>query len=158
MDLIPQLIAKRHERIQRVQSIGGFWIIIAAMLVLSAVAVSLLGGTPPENGPISLSPTPTPTPTESHAPRIYTVSYKAGVFSPTNLRIHSGDTVRFKNDGILSVRIVSDPHPDHNDLVGFDSIGDIPPGSSFIFTFAAKGVFGYHNEKKISEIGTVMVK
>ncbi len=157
MDFIPQLIAKRYERVQRVQSIGGFWILIAIALVLLAVAVTVLGGQQ-SNGGIVLSPTPTPTPVESHAPRIYTVSYRAGVFSPTNLRIHSGDTVRFKNDGILPIRVISDPHPEHNNLVGFDSIGDIPSGSSFTFTFAAKGTFGYHNEKKISEAGTIMVK
>ncbi len=147
---VGRLIAQRRQRIQEVQRIGGFWFLIAAVLVLLAIAVTVLG-----NGPTSVDGgviSPTPTPTESHAPRIYSVSYRAGVFSPTNLRIHAGDTVRFKNDGILPIHIVS------SDLAGFDSIGDVPPDSSFTFTFAEPGTFGYYNQRDTSEAGAVMVK
>ena len=128
--------------------------IIILLLILAAIAVSIFGSTTPVDPTIGQA-TPTPTPEESHQPRVYTVSYRAGVFSPTNLRIHSGDTVRFKNDGILSIRVKSDP-PDN--LVGFDSIGDIPQGANFAFTFAAKGIFGYNNTKNASEKGTIIVR
>lgn len=101
---------------------------------------------------------PTPTPRETREPRFYTVSYRSGVFSPTNLRIHAGDTVRFKNESFFSIHVISDPHPAHNQLPGFDSVGDIPQGSYFSYTFSEKGIFGYHNEKKPEEQGTIIVR
>ena len=137
---------------------GLSWVLIVIVLILMTVAVSVFNG---DNGGAVVGPTVIPTPTVSSepvTPRLYTVSYKGGVFSPTNLRIHSGDTVRFHNDGIISIRVASDPHPQHNNLVGFDSIGDIPPGSFFTFTFAAKGTFGYHNENSTDESGVIIVR
>ena len=52
----------------------------------------------------------------------------------------------------------SDPHPTHNQLLGLDSVGDIPQGSYFAYTFSEKGIFGYHNEKKPEEAGTIIVR
>lgn len=96
----------------------------------------------------------TPLPEESREPRFYTVTYKSGVFSPTNLRIHAGDTVRFKNDSFFGIRIVADPHQ----LPGLDSVGDIPQGSYFSYTFGEKGIFDYHNGKDAEQQGTIMVR
>ena len=124
--------------------------LIILTLVLFGLAVSILGGYQNKgtNLPIPLEAAPT----EIRSSRMYTVSYKSGVFSPTNLRIHAGDTVRFKNEGIFPINVVGD------DLVGFDSVGDVPQGSFFAFTFAAKGIFSYHNEKSSDEVGTIMVR
>jgi len=97
---------------------------------------------------------PTPSPELTRQPRVYTVSYRGGVFSPTNLRIHAGDTVRFRNDAFFGIRVVTD----NNQLPGFDSIGDIPQDSYFSYTFAEKGIFGYHNESKPEEQGTIIVR
>lgn len=130
-----------------------FWILIIVMLLLSAGAVTMLG-----NSENLTSKIPTPTPEETRQPRFYTVSYKGGVFSPTNLRIHAGDTVRFKNDSFFGIRIISDPHPAHNQLPGLNSVGDIPQGSYFSYTFSEKGIFGYHNEKKPEEQGMIIVR
>ena len=93
-----------------------------------------------------------PSTPETREPRMYSVSYKNGVFSPTNLRIHAGDTVRFKNEGLFGIRILSGSY------IGFDSIGDIPQGSYFSFTFAAKGIFDYSNNKNPDEKGTIIVR
>lgn len=101
---------------------------------------------------------PTLTPEATREPRFYTVSYKSGVFSPTNLRIHAGDTVKFKNDGFFSIRIVSDPQPVGSNIPGFDSVGDIPQGSYFSYTFAQVGIFGYHNNKDSEEQGSIIVR
>ena len=90
--------------------------------------------------------------------RTYTVFYSFGVFSPTNLRIHVGDSVRFQNDGSTPIRIVSDYTNNVANLPGFDSIGEIPPQSVFIFTFSQAGTFGYHNAKSQVEEGTVIVR
>src|SRR3989344_8426362 len=104
------------------------WLLIILLLILLGGSVSFFGEKTVDN---SNNANSSILPTDTRQPRVYTVSYKSGVFSPTNLRIHAGDTVRFKNEGIFPIRIVGD------DLVGFDSIGDVPQGSFFAFTIAA---------------------
>ncbi|MEX2090685.1 MAG: hypothetical protein WD989_00955 [Candidatus Paceibacterota bacterium] len=148
----PQLAAARKkERIPTLNAPGLIWLLIVVFLVSLGLAVSLLGKQQNLNGtnPV-LSDEPIPTITAQ--PRIYTVSYKNGVFSPTNLRIHAGDTVRFKNEALFAIRILSDSY------LGFDSVGDIPQGSFFSFTFAAKGIFDYHNNSNAEEKGTIIVR
>lgn len=157
MDFIPQLIRKNEEqRLNTLSGTGLFWVLIFVVLMLMAIAVSIFGTTPVDDSLVTQSSTPTPT--ESYQPRLYTVSYKGGVFSPTNLRIHAGDTVRFRNDSFFPIRVISDPHPLHNQLPGMDSVSDIPQGSYFAFTFAAKGIFGYHNERDADQSGTIIVR
>ena len=97
-------------------------------------------------------------PTETRSARLYTVFYNGGVFSPTNLRIHAGDSVRFENDDNQPIHVLSDQTASVPDLVGFDSIGDIPPGGSFTYTFTRTGTFGYNNLKGKTERGTVIVR
>ena len=150
-DFEPQLAVKR-ERVLATNRPGLFWMLIILMLVLFGLAVSLLGRRQEVSVPLSTTSPVVSAPVETKQPRIYTVSYKSGVFSPTNLRIHAGDTVRFKNESIFSIHIKS------QDIVGVDSIGDIPQGSYFSFTFAARGIFEYHNEKSSKETGTIMVR
>lgn len=130
-----------------------FWLLVLVLMLLLAGAVRIMSE--PQN---LVSKIPTPIPQEIREPRFYTVSYRSGVFSPTNLRIHAGDTVRFKNESFFSIHVISDPHPAHNQLPGFDSVGDVPQGSYFSYTFSEKGIFGYHNEKKTEEQGTIIVR
>jgi len=144
----------QFERNEKYHNPAVFWVLIIVLLIAAAGAVQMLGSSDDQLA----SKIPTPTPNEVRQPRFYTVSYKSGVFSPTNLRIHAGDTVRFKNDSFFSIRIVSDPHPAHNQLPGLDSVGDIPQGSYFSYTFSEKGILGYHNEKKPEEQGTIIVR
>lgn len=153
----PELIRKEEERLNSFSDTGTFWLLIVVALILLAVSVRIFGVNSTNSGPISGSLTPTPTATQRPA-RVYTVSYKSGVFSPTNLRIHAGDTVRFRNDHFLSMHVVSDQHPAHNGLPGFDSVGDIPAGGYFAFTFSQAGVFGYHNERNVNETGLIIVR
>lgn len=148
----PQLAAARKkERVPTLDAPGLIWLLIVVFLVLLGLAVSILGK-PQGIGDVLPTVTEEPAPTETRQPRIYSVSYKNGVFSPTNLRIHAGDTVRFKNEGLFSTRILSDSY------LGFDSVGDVPQGSFFSFTFAAKGIFDYHNSKDSEEKGTIIVR
>lgn len=152
-DFEPQLAVKRQKKLPTIDGPGLFWMLIILTLVLFGLAVSILGRS--QNLGAEL-PTPAETvPTDIKSSRIYTVSYKSGVFSPTNLRIHAGDTVRFKNEGIFPIKIVSGPD---SSLVGFDSVGDVPQGSYFAFTFAAKGIFDYHNDRNSKETGTIIVR
>lgn len=155
MDFHAQLV-RREERIESIHRTSGFWPFIILALIALALAVNIFHA---KVDPLaSTTPLLSPYPTESHMPRVYTVSYRSGVFSPTNLRIHAGDTVRFRNDSFFPIRVVSDPHPAHTDLPGFDSVGDIPQDSMVAFTFATTGTFGYHNEKSIDQTGTIIVR
>lgn len=146
-------LAKKEDRpsFRTAHAPGISWLVVILLLVLSAFSVIHFGSLEPV-----VSPSPTNiagnTATPAVQPRIYTISYDSGVFSPTNLRIHAGDTVRFKNDSIFPIRIVSE------DLVGFDSIGDIPQTSYFSFTFAARGTFSYHNNNNTGQAGTIIVR
>ena len=146
-----------HKLHKRLEGPGTPWLLILLVMMLMGLAVTVLGGNelPLQEGVSVISPELTP---DTYVPRIYSVSYKNGVFSPTNLRIHAGDTVRFKNDGIFAIHVITDPHSQHDDLLGFDSVGDIPQNSYFAFTFSGKGTFGYHNERKPQETGTIIVR
>ena len=130
---------------------GISWLAVILLLILLALSVMIFGA--PQNGATStVAPVVSDSPTPTMVARIYTVSYDSGVFSPTNLRIHAGDTVRFKNDSIFPIHVVSE------DLVGFDSVGDVPQGSYFSFTFAARGTFSYHNTHNTDQAGTIIVR
>src|SRR3989338_5691058 len=148
MSYEPQLISKEDRPFNSNNGHGLAWLLIILALSALAFAIATLGKPSEYAGPL---PSLTEEPEATRQPRVYTVTYNSGVFSPTNLRIHSGDTVRFKNEGIFSIRIVSD-------LPGFDSIGDIPQGSYFAFTFGTKGTFGYHNEKNSDQGGIIIVR
>ena len=96
--------------------------------------------------------------TTSRQPRVYSVFYGLGVFSPTNIRIHVGDSVRFQNDSKSTMRIVSDTTNGVPDLAGFDSVGEVQAGGVFTYTFSSVGIFGYHNTKNPDEEGAVTVR
>lgn len=127
------------------------WALILLALGLLVVAV------------LKLSPAPTvppggeATPTPEREARIYTVTYRFGVFSPTNLRIRAGDTVRFRNDSNSAVRIVADPLPGRR-LPEFDSIGEVQPGSYFSYTFSSTGTFAYRSQAHADQAGVVIVR
>ena len=127
------------------------WPIIIIVMVLLAVAVSVFS----KGNLTVLSPTSSGTP--ERQVRIYTVSYRFGVFSPTNLRIHTGDTVRFRNDSYLPIRVVAQIQSDRR-TAEFDSVGTVEPGGYFSYTFANVGIFGYNNYADANEAGVIIVR
>ena len=132
------------------------WLFILLALAGFIAAVIYFGRNNPllaNNGPI-----PSSRQINTRQPRTYTVFYGLGVFSPTNIRIHVGDSVRFQNDGNAPIRVVSDSTNGTLDLTGFESVGDIPPGSIFTYTFSQSGIFGYNNAHRPNEEGTVIVR
>ena len=88
----------------------------------------------------------------------YGVFYKVGVFGPTNIRIHVGDSVKFENNSFTAVRIVSDGTSNKLDLPGFDSKIEVAPNQSFSYVFQKAGIFGYHNFSNPDENGSVVVR
>lgn len=129
------------------------WAFIILVLLLMVAAVGILG-TPSVD---TTTPTPTPTTTDAQREsRVYTVSYRFGVFSPTNLRIHAGDTVRFRNDSTNQVRIVADAVSGRQPA--FDSIGMVQPNGYFSYTFATVGTFTYHIQDAPNEAGGIIVR
>ncbi|OGN27670.1 MAG: hypothetical protein A2941_01630 [Candidatus Yanofskybacteria bacterium RIFCSPLOWO2_01_FULL_49_17] len=130
---------------------GLSWMVIIILLALLATAIIIFAN-PQDMATSTSTPSFDESPTPSMAARVYTVSYDAGVFSPTNLRIHAGDTVRFKNESVFPIRVASD------DIVGFDSVGDVPQGSYFAYTFAARGTFSYYNTHNKGQTGTIIVR
>lgn len=131
------------------------WLLIILVLIVFAAAVTYFSRNNPELK-AGLNPIPTPTPTR--IARVYTIFYQLGIFSPTNLRIHVGDSVKFQNDGKESIHVISDSSGGTLDLPGFDSVGDIQPNGAFTYTFIEAGIFGYHNVKNTDETGTVIVR
>ncbi len=131
---------------------GLSWLLIALILLSLALAISYF------RGKDSYVNVPSSTTMPSHQPREYSVFYKVGVFGPTNIRIHMGDSVRFENDSFTSVRVISDSVSKKLVLADFDSKTDIPPNQSFTYTFSKIGIFGYHNYNNPDENGSVIVR
>ncbi len=145
--------AKLIARSENSEPKGLSWLVIVLLLVLLSFAVLYFGGNNQYQATANLKTDRT----ANRAPRTYSVFYTSGVFSPTNLRIRTGDLVEFQNKDFLPIRIVSDIR-DKSQIFGFENSGDIAPDGVFSFTFSSPGIFNYHNEKNPNEAGTVIVK
>jgi plastocyanin len=97
-----------------------------------------------------------PTPTPSRIAREYTVFYQGGVFSPTNMHIHQGDSVKFQNNANTPIYIAHTRTS--TDAIGLDSGGAITPNNSFTYTFNDEGVFSYYNNFNDTQRGSVIVR
>ena len=77
------------------------------------------------------------------------------VFTPSCIKISSGQTVTWTNTGIMIHTATSDS----GSPVTFDS-GNLSPGQTFSFTFAAPGTIGYHCTYHVSlgMKGTIIVQ
>jgi len=147
------LLAVRRSDIEPQHGRPHFWPLIVLMLVLLALAVTMLG----QPVPAGTSMMPTPTDGADRDPRVYTVSYRYGVFSPTNLRIHAGDTVRWHNESALPIHVVAQLQNGQR-VPDFDSIGSVHPDGYFAFTFSRTGIFGYYNPSSSNESGVIIVR
>ncbi|HVY54369.1 MAG TPA: plastocyanin/azurin family copper-binding protein, partial [Thermodesulfobacteriota bacterium] len=94
--------------------------------------------------PPTATPTPAPSATPTPAPVIHDVSIIDNEFSPKDITINVGDTVRWTNNGALNHDVRSD------DGTTFGSAGQFPlptgmePGDVFEFTFTSEGDFPYY--------------
>lgn|SRR3989344_1681158 len=143
------MTSDRHEKLFS----GASWLLIALVLLVLALAVSYFKGDELSGNTSTVSSKP-----NSRELRDYVVFYKAGVFGPTNIRIHIGDRVAFQNLSLVPIRIMSNGGPKKPELADFDSRTDIPPNGEFSYTFSGVGIFGYHNLNNPEEGGYVIVR
>lgn len=86
------------------------------------------------------------------------IKYTDQGFSPTNVTIKKGQTVKFVNESSRNMWPASNPHPTHSLYPEFDSKDRVVAGQSFSFTFNKVGVWGYHNHSNANFTGTITVK
>lgn len=152
MDPLAILAVRRNDEIPQ-HGRPHFWPLIFLMLVLLVLAVTMIG----QPVPVDTTVTPAPTDDANREPRVYTVGYRYGVFSPTNLRIHVGDTVRWHNQSALPIRVVAQLQNGQR-IPEFDSIGSVPSDGYFASTFSKIGIYGYYNPSSSNESGVIIVR
>ncbi|MSU55515.1 MAG: hypothetical protein EXS46_03195 [Candidatus Taylorbacteria bacterium] len=93
----------------------------------------------------------------------------ANGFTPENLTLKVGDTVKFVNSSTGKMWVGVDEHPTHTEYdnttlkehcavgatLSFDQCGD---GKEYSFTFTKAGSWDYHNHSRSNMRGTVVVK
>src|SRR3989338_532692 len=142
---MPTLKEKLSERTEAREFNGLGWLLVLLVLALFSAAIIYFGGNNYGNSSDS------PHPTATRAPRTYSIFYDNGFFQPTNLRIHSGDTVRFINKDVILIKIASG-------LSDFNSQEDIGKDEAFVYTFTKVGIFSYYNGRNQNETGTIIVR
>lgn len=85
------------------------------------------------------------------------VALTADGFSPSSVTVQQGRTVRFTNQTSAAARVVSNPHPLHNALPGFDA-ASTPAGLNYVYRFTRTGTWGYHHHQNSSHMGSVTVQ
>jgi plastocyanin len=86
-----------------------------------------------------------------------TITYSDGSFTPSEVTVQSGGTVKIINESDSEVEPASDDHPVHTDNAEIN-FGEIAAGESKTVTVNATGTWGYHNHLSSSETGTIVVE
>lgn len=101
------------------------------------------------------------------------ITYTDAGFSPKDITVKVGDTVRFVNNSSHGMWVASDNHPTHTAYDGtdthqhcangvdtggsFDECKAVDPGTVYSFTFPKAGSFEFHNHVSANHTGTVTV-
>lgn len=102
------------------------------------------------NDPLVYAPSPEPIETNA-------ITIENGQFSPQIIEIAKGETVIITNLDNLRHLIISDPHPEHNELPDFYSNWLIR-NEFYGYTFTKSGKFGIHLEDNPSVSAEIRVK
>jgi len=86
------------------------------------------------------------------------VEYTDDGFSPNQITINKGETVRFVNKSSRSMWVASNVHPAHTILSTFDQFGTSEFGESYQYTFDQIGEWEYHDHVNASETGVIVVE
>ena len=89
---------------------------------------------------------------------IIVVTYIDKEFSPKEIAVALGQTVRFVNESSGNMWVASDVHPSHEILPEFDNKEAVGNGESYEFTFTEIGQWNYHNHVNPVAIGTITVE
>lgn len=100
---------------------------------------------------------------------LVTVTYTAGGFSPSEVTIERGGTVRFVNESGGTMWVASAVHPAHAAYDGTSLAKHCAPGATpsfdqcsagddYSFTFDTAGAWRYHDHTHASKTGTVIVR
>ncbi len=92
-----------------------------------------------------------------HKSTTYTITLTNVGFSPAELTIAQGDTVRFVSTRGKEFWPASNIHPSHTIYPEFDPQQPIQPDASWNFTFNRIGAWGYHDHLAPLFIGTITV-
>ena len=106
------------------------------------------------------------TPAKNVTEVVYT---DANGFTPDNLAVKIGDTLKFINKSSGKMWVGSDIHPTHMDYDGTSlkqhcgttpspSFDQCASGSEYSFTFTKAGTWHYHNHSRATMKGIVVVK
>lgn len=131
-------------------------------LVLSAIVIAIIivGGIFffAKQNPNNANGTPTPTQVMAQQAENATVITltKTG-FTPNNLTVKAGTTVKWVNNSGVIGQVDSDPHPVHTSYppMNFQAFSD---GSSVELVFDKPGIYHYHNHLNPSQTGTITVQ
>lgn len=119
--------------------------------------------TPSPNTSTEPQPTPTQTPNQtpppaSTAPKTVEISMTDSGYTPSQVTINKGDTVKFTNNGTKPNWPASAPHPTHTDYPAFDPLKGIAVGDSWSFTFDQTGRWPFHDHLNPTRYGAVTVQ
>ncbi|MDO8492517.1 MAG: hypothetical protein Q7S34_02675 [bacterium] len=79
-------------------------------------------------------------------------------FSPTNLTIKSGQSIRFINDSSSSMLVTTPPSPNNTSLSELNQNKSVGRGGYYDFTFNRKGSFLYYNNNDRTKTGVIIVE
>ncbi|MBI2057622.1 MAG: hypothetical protein HYT63_01405 [Candidatus Yanofskybacteria bacterium] len=150
---MPSIKEKLLNKSENSEPKGLSWILVILLLILLSVAITYFGGSSPDSASSS-----TGSNISSRPSRTYSIFYSGGVFSPTNLRIHQGDSVQFQNKSLFPIKITSQSSVKNKESLGFQTTKEILPDQGFDYTFQTAGVFDYYNERNPNEAGTIIIK
>ncbi|MBI2676417.1 MAG: hypothetical protein HYX21_00475 [Candidatus Yanofskybacteria bacterium] len=150
---MPSIKQKLLDRSENLEPKGLSWILVVLLLILLSVAITYFGASSPDSFSSSASPG-----VSSRPPRSYSVFYSGGVFSPTNLRIHQGDSVQFQNKSFFPIKVASQDSSRSSENLGFQTSKEILPNQEFSYIFQSAGIFNYYNERNPNEAGTIIIK
>jgi plastocyanin len=132
-------------------------VIIAGLAVIAFAGMVFLNR-PDEQGPKTSSASNDTRAPEAESPAAeHTIIYTDSGFSPSSLRVKSGDRITIRNNSSGFVEFASDPHPVHTSNTELNA-GGIGPGENGTFTAERRGTFGYHNHLNETQTGTLIVE
>lgn len=129
--------------------------LITALVIVAIIAVVAIVVTGRDTGEDTTA-TNTDGSSES-ADDVVTITYDGTSFSPAEVRVESGGTVKFVNESDTTIEPSSDNHPTHeaNPEINF---GEIEPGESSSVSVSEEGSWEYHDHLNPDNTGMIIVE